>query len=37
VVREHGGDLQVLHDALGVVAVPRAHHTMHVSALLPWK
>jgi len=33
VVRKHGGDLQVLHDAPGVVGVPGAHHAANVGAL----
>ncbi|BAH92966.1 Os05g0171050 [Oryza sativa Japonica Group] len=33
VVREHGGDLQVLHDAAGVVRVARAQHAVHLRAL----
>uniref|UniRef100_J3M4E0 Uncharacterized protein n=1 Tax=Oryza brachyantha TaxID=4533 RepID=J3M4E0_ORYBR len=33
VVREHGRDLQVLHDAAGVVGVARAQHAVHLRPL----
>uniref|UniRef100_A0A452Y491 Uncharacterized protein n=1 Tax=Aegilops tauschii subsp. strangulata TaxID=200361 RepID=A0A452Y491_AEGTS len=33
VVREHGGDLQVLDEAAGVVGVPGAEHAVHVGVL----